>query len=194
MQNKKCALLFQENPVIASVRNPKDIYKAVDSQIRIIFLLTGNIYNLGKMVEYCLASDKLVFVHLDLLKGYAEDHYFIRYLKEEINPTGVISTKNTAITRAKQEGLLTIQRMFLLDSAAVESAVISAKKIRPDAIEVLPALIPKMIHRIKEAVDLPIITGGFVETEAEVRSCIEAGALSVSTSREELWNKCAMCN
>lgn len=179
--------MFQENPVIASVRNPKEIYRAADSKAKIIFLLTGNIYNLSKMVDYCHAFEKQVFVHLDLLKGYAQDQYFIRFLREEIKPTGIISTKNASITRAKQEGLLTIQRLFLLDSAAIDSTLASAKKIKPDAIEVLPGLIPKMISRIKAEVDIPIITGGFVETEAEVKSCLEAGALSVSTSCEALW-------
>ncbi len=104
MSTRKCFLLFQANPVIAAVRNPKDIYEAVESDAKVIFLLGGNIYNLKKMVDYVNHSGKDIFIHLDLLKGYAQDNYFIKYLKEEIGPTGVISTRNSLVARAKQEG------------------------------------------------------------------------------------------
>ncbi|MEG0681842.1 MAG: glycerol-3-phosphate responsive antiterminator, partial [Eubacterium sp.] len=184
MSTRKCFLMFQANPIIVAVRNPKDIHDAIASDSQIIFLLSGNIYNLKKLVEYANHSGKQVFVHLDLLKGYAPDNYFIKYLKEEINPTGIISTKNSLITRAKQEGLMTIQRLFLLDSSAMDVSLSSAKKIKPDAVEILPGLVPKIIHNVKKELSIPIITGGFIETEEEVRSCIDAGAISASTSHK----------
>lgn len=60
--------MFQNNPIIVAVRNPKDIYDAIHSKSQIIFLLTGNVYNLKKMVELCIKADKYVFTHLDLIK------------------------------------------------------------------------------------------------------------------------------
>lgn len=189
MSTRKSFLLFQENPIIAAVRNPRDIYDAVASPCQIIFLLTGNIYNLKQMVDYINASGKHAFVHLDLVKGYAQDHYFIKYLKEEIKPTGVISTRNSLISRAKQEGLMTIQRLFLLDSSAMNVTITSARKIKPDAVEILPGLVPKLIHKVRDELTLPIITGGFIETGEEVRSCIDAGSISSSTSHKPLWDE-----
>ena len=50
MSTRKCLLMFQNNPIIVAVRNPKDIYDAIHSKSQIIFLLTGNVYNLKKMV------------------------------------------------------------------------------------------------------------------------------------------------
>ena len=167
----------------------RDIYDAVASPCQIIFLLTGNIYNLKQMVDYINASGKHAFVHLDLVKGYAQDHYFIKYLKEEIKPTGVISTRNSLISRAKQEGLMTIQRLFLLDSSAMDVTITSARKIKPDAVEILPGLVPKLIHKVRDELTLPIITGGFIETGEEVRSCIDAGSISSSTSHKPLWDE-----
>lgn len=187
MSTRKCFLLFQENPIIAAIRNPKDIHDAVASPCNIIFLLTGNIYNLKQMVDYINASDKQAFVHLDLVKGYAQDHYFVKYLKDEIKPTGVISTRNSLITKAKQEGLMTIQRLFLLDSSAMDVTITSARKIKPDAVEVLPGLVPKLIEKVNTELSIPIITGGFIETEEEVKSCINAGSISSSTSHKPLW-------
>lgn len=189
MSTRKCLLMFQDNPIIVAVRNPKDIYDAINSESHIIFLLTGNVFNLKKMVELCNNAGKYVFTHLDLIKGYSQDNYFIKYLREEINPTGIITTKNNIITRAKQENLLTIQRLFLLDSSAMDISMTSAKKIKPDAVEILPGLVPKLIKSVKSQINIPIVTGGFIETIEEVRSCLAAGALSVSTSHKPLWDK-----
>lgn len=188
MSTRKLFLMFQNSPIIAAVRNPKDIYDAIHSKSQIIFLLTGNIFNLKKIVELCIRSHKHVFVHVDLVKGYSQDNYFIRFLKDEIKPTGIISTRTSMITRAKQEDLLTIQRLFLLDSLAMDLSMQSVKKIKPDALEVLPGLVPKLITAVKDQVDMPIITGGFIETEEEVLSCFSAGALSASTSHQPLWD------
>ncbi|MBK5245173.1 MAG: glycerol-3-phosphate responsive antiterminator [Eubacteriaceae bacterium] len=189
MSTRKCLLMFQDNPIIVAVRNPKDIYDAINSESHIIFLLTGNVFNLKKMVELCSNAGKYVFTHLDLIKGYSQDNYFIKYLRDEINPTGIITTKNNIITRAKQENLLTIQRLFLLDSSAMDISITSAKKIKPDAVEILPGLVPKLIKSVKSQINIPIVTGGFIETVEEVRSCLTAGALSVSTSHKPLWDK-----
>jgi len=192
MSTRKCLLMFQDNPIIVAVRNPKDIYDAINSKSHIIFLLTGNVFNLKKMVELCNNAGKCVFTHLDLIKGYSQDNYFIKYLKDEINPTGIITTKNNIIARAKQENLLTIQRLFLLDSSAMDVSISSAKKIKPDAVEILPGLVPKLIKSVKNQINIPIVTGGFIETEEEVRSCLAAGAISVSTSHKPLWNKISL--
>lgn len=189
MSTRKCLLMFQDNPIIVAVRNPKDIYEAVRSQSKIVFLLTGNVFNLKKLVEICTKADKYVFTHLDLIKGYSLDNYFIKYLKDEIKPTGIITTKNNIITRAKQENLMTIQRLFLLDSSAMDISIDSAKKIKPDAVEILPGLVPKLIRSVKNEINIPIVTGGFIETEEEVRSCLAAGAIAASTSHKPLWDK-----
>ena len=70
----------------------------------------------------------------------------------------------------------------------MDVSINSAKKIRPDAVEILPGLVPKIIHSVKKELTVPIITGGFIETEEEVRSCIDAGAISASTSYKPLWD------
>lgn len=112
MSTQKCFLMLKENPIIIAVRDPRDLADAIRTKSQIIFLLTGNVFNLKKMVEICLKADKYVFTHLDLVKGYSQDNYFIKYLKNDIKPTGIISTKNSVISRAKHENLLTVQRLF----------------------------------------------------------------------------------
>lgn len=188
MRNQRCTQLIKDNPVIAAVRSPKQLEAALNSKTNIIFLLGANIYNLDKMVTLVNQHNKSAFVHLDLLKGFAQDQYFIKYLAEEIRPEGIISTKNSMLQRAKQNGLSTIQRIFMLDSSALDVALNSVRKVQPDAVEILPGCAPKLITKIKDSIDVPIITGGFVDTLEDIQLNIKAGALSSSTSNTELWN------
>ncbi|MGI6110433.1 MAG: glycerol-3-phosphate responsive antiterminator, partial [Eubacteriaceae bacterium] len=103
------------------------------------------------------------------------------------HPAGVISTKNSLLQRAKQDGLMTIQRVFMLDSAALDVSLTAVRKVRPDAVEVLPGVVPKLITQVDEALNIPIITGGFIQTADEVKACLDAGAISCSTSDPKLW-------
>lgn len=188
MTNRRCTSLFKRNPIIAAVRTPKLLEDALSSDLEIIFLLCGNVFNLEKMVSLIHRSGKRAFVHLDLVKGFAQDSYFVKYLADEVKPEGVISTKNALLQRAKQDGLTTIQRVFLLDSSALEVSISSIQKVRPNAVEILPGCSPKLISKITQNIDLPIITGGFVDTIEEIKRNLEAGALSCSTSDVDLWS------
>ena len=48
---------------------------------------------------------------------------------------------------------------------------------------------PWMIEEIKERLDVPILAGGLIRTEADVENAIKAGAAGITTSRKELWDK-----
>ncbi len=187
MSNTALESLLKNQPVIAAVRSPKSLREAIDSPCSVIFLLCGSVYNLKSMVTHVARAGKSCFVHLDLLKGYGQDSYFVRYLADEIKPTGVISTKNTLLQRAKQDGLMTVRRAFLLDSSALDVSIAAANKVKPDAVEILPGVSPKLIRLASESMNLPIITGGFISTEEEVMQGIEAGACACSTSVPSLW-------
>ena len=52
---------IRENPVIAAVSNLEKLEKAIKSPCEIIFLLTGNIFNLQELVNRVKTSGKSVF-------------------------------------------------------------------------------------------------------------------------------------
>ncbi len=64
--------------------------------------------------------------------------------------------------RARDFGLFAIKRTFLLDSAALDSALRSLDQFMPDALEVLPAMTaPHIVNRLhKMYPTLPVIAGG----------------------------------
>ncbi|MGH4138945.1 glycerol-3-phosphate responsive antiterminator [Clostridium sp.] len=178
---------IRENPVIAAVNNLEKLEKAIQSPCEIIFLLTGSIFNLQELVNKAKASNKSVFVHLDLIEGFSRNACALQYINEIIKPNGIITTKSSLIRTAKEMGLFSIQRLFMLDALSLESGINSIKNIRPDAVEILPGIMPRVTKTIGTEVNIPIITGGLISDKEDVIASIKAGAIGISTSKEEIW-------
>lgn len=174
-------------PIIAAIRDLKDINTVFSSNVDVIFLLTGDIINLEDIVHEIKKHNKIAFVHFDLVEGLGKDNKAVEYLNEKIKPHGIISTRNNILMYAKQFGAFCIQRLFLLDSQALKTGLNSTKQIEPDAIEIMPGIIPSMIGEIKKDVYHPVIAGGLVKTKEEVINALKAGAIAVSTSEKSLW-------
>ncbi|MGV8981374.1 glycerol-3-phosphate responsive antiterminator [Clostridium sp.] len=178
---------IRENPVIAAVNDLEKLEKAIKSPCEIIFLLTGNIFNLQELVNNVKASGKSVFVHLDLIEGFSRNACALKYINEIIKPNGIITTKSSLIRSAKEMGLFSIQRLFMLDALSLESGISSIRTIRPDAVEILPGIMPRVTKTISTEVNIPIITGGLISDKEDVIASIKAGAIGISTSKEEIW-------
>ena len=54
-------------------------------------------------------------------------------------------------------------------------------------IEVMPAVVYKVIKYLNEKINIPIIAGGLTESREEIENAIESGAKMVSTSKRDLW-------
>lgn len=176
------------HPVIPAIRDVEKIDIALSKDARSIFLLAGNILNIKNIVNQAKRADKRIFVHIDLLEGISKNRMGIKYIAQEVKPDGIITTRANLISCAKAEGLFAIQRIFVLDSLAIDTAAKSIKNVNPDAIEILPAVIPKIIRRIRQRVSHPVIAGGLIEEKSEVESALKEGARAISVSKEDIWD------
>lgn len=180
--------ILEKRPVIAAVKNLSDLKSIPEEKIAAIFVLGGDIFSLPQIVDVAVELDKLVFLHIDLVKGIGKDEYGIKYLAEEIGIDGIVTTKSYLIKEAKKHDLITIQRLFLLDSSAFKTGVNIIKNSDPDLVEVLPGLIlPDVVSELKEKLEKSIIAGGLIRTKEQVGKILEAGVLAISTSSEDLW-------
>jgi glycerol uptake operon antiterminator len=177
-----------ESQVIAAVQSESDIDEALSCKSNIIFLLTGSIMNLKNIVYRAKSSNKYVFLHMDFIQGIASDKTGVHYVAQEIQPTGILSTRSNLIRAAKDFNLMAIQRMFLIDRNAIDKGIKAIEQSQPDAVELMPGLMPKVIHEMTDLTPLPIIAGGLIRTEEEVSEALGAGALAVSVGTKELWN------
>ena len=178
---------LKERPVIASIRSAKDLEQAIVSEAAAVFLLGGSLMTLPSLVERARITGKYVFVHLDLCDGLGKDQAAVDWVSHVLRPDGLISTRPQLLKRARENELITIQRLFLMDSESLTNGVRLLKNVSPDLVEVLPGLVPKAIRQLKSTLGLPVIAGGMVTEEADVLQALEAGAAAVSSSVSGLW-------
>jgi glycerol uptake operon antiterminator len=183
----KLSQLLIENPVIAAIRNDEELGKVISSNILIVFVLYGSIMNLKKICESLKAVGKVVFVHVDLIEGLKGDYAGLHFIKQCGEPYGIITTRVTNVKNGKQLGLCVIQRIFVVDSLSLETGIRNIQSVLPDAVEVMPGVASKIIKSMGSAVRVPIIAGGLIETKKDIMDSISAGAMAISTTKQELW-------
>ncbi|MGM0878133.1 MAG: glycerol-3-phosphate responsive antiterminator [Bacillota bacterium] len=54
---------------MAAVRDVKQIEEASESNVQVIFLMTGDIFNIKHCVDTAKQHNKNIFLHVDLMKG-----------------------------------------------------------------------------------------------------------------------------
>ncbi|NLJ37416.1 MAG: glycerol-3-phosphate responsive antiterminator [Candidatus Atribacteria bacterium] len=183
--------LLQAYPVIPALRFEGQ--KTIDlSPIRWggpCFLLDGNLNTIHENLEKIEKYFSAFFLHLDLFSGLSPDSDGLIFLKNHIQKiNGIISTRSRTISFAKKQGFMTIFRIFLLDSESLNTGLKVASQLSPDAIEILPGIIFPFIRKQIPARNLPpIICGGFIRNNREVKAILQSGAMAVSTSSPDLW-------
>lgn len=176
------------NPIIAAVRRQDDFEDALSSKAGAIFMLSGELSDLADMVKAARLKGKPIFLHMELIGGLSQDMAAVRFVAQKVNPTGIITTRSHLISFARKAGLLTIQRLFILDSLAVKTGITTVLNTKPDAVEVLPGILPRFIGRLASEFKQPLIAGGLIESEGDILDALNAGAIAVSSSRKELWD------
>jgi glycerol uptake operon antiterminator len=175
--------------VIAALRNVEDVRIEGLSNVGVLFVLGGTIFDLPSLVKQAERFEKLVFVDIDLIKGVGKDASGIRYLARESHVHGIITTKSNLIKSAQKEGLISIQRIFVLDSESLSGGLNVVDKSRPEAIEVLPGLIlPKIMDRIRARTSVPVIAGGLITKLQEIEEILSSGAIGISTTNAKLFS------
>ncbi|MGA9286920.1 MAG: glycerol-3-phosphate responsive antiterminator [Anaerobacillus sp.] len=180
---------LKDDRMIAAIKDPKSFDRFIESDLQSAFLLMGNISVIKRYVDKLKKHDRHVFLHIEKIPGISYDKEGLKFISKFVKPTGIVTTKSSLIQLAKQEELLTIQRLFLIDTDAVHNGLKSTKEIQPDALEVMPGLIPEMIQQLKKETDLPLITGGLIQNTSHIEQALASGAEAVSTGRSWLWKK-----
>ncbi|MDI4648658.1 glycerol-3-phosphate responsive antiterminator [Cohnella hashimotonis] len=173
--------------IIPAVRKPEDLQAACRGDWPAVFLLIGDLLTVDDYVAQVTRAGKKVFLHVDFINGLGGDPIVMRYIADRVKPTGIISTKSHFIKQAKKNGLLAIQRLFLIDTSALEHSVQNIVQNEPDAAEIMPGLLPSVISRLKERISLPIIAGGLIQNHDEIETALRAGASAVSMGSRHLW-------
>lgn len=178
---------ISENPIVASIDDLESLDLALDSPCGVISLLTGNIFNLKEISYKVHANNKILLIYVDKIDGFSKDTWGLEYIVKNIPLDGIITSRENLVKLSKDMGVFTIRRTFIPDTKSLEELLLSIKKNRPHALEILPAIIPRVINRIVEDTKIPLIAGGLISDFEDVRSSIDAGAIAISTSNKNIW-------
>lgn len=177
-----------DEPVIAAVKTDEALTAALASPCSAVFLLASTLLTVDGLVHRIHDAGKLAVVHIDLVDGLSSREIAVDSLNALCHPDGIISTRPTLIRRARHRGLLTVQRAFILDSLSLTSLSGQLEQGKPDFVEILPGIMPRVIAEISARTQVPVIAGGLLRDKADVMAAMRAGAAAVSTSAPFLWD------
>lgn len=179
---------LQEFPIIASLQKPEFVPAAIASNVRIVMVSSGDIFNIIDICKELRKHNKIVLVHIDLVAGMGRDKIAINYLKEKANIDGIVTPNGQLIASAQKEGLITAQRLFAHDTLSVTSGLNAVRHSNPDFIEIMPGLaVPEVYESIRKYFQKPIIASGLIKRHKDIRKILKAGAVGVDTSDQNLW-------
>jgi glycerol uptake operon antiterminator len=178
---------LRANPVVPAVRGPDSALEAaLAGDYPAIFVLGGDIFKvLGRVGAQSRRPQ--IYVNVDLVGGIAADASGLRFLSRRVE--GIISTHRHVIELSKASGLITIQRLFAIDSVAVERGLKLIRRAEPQFVEILPALAYcEIAQQYQKVLDVPVLAGGLLKSQRDISTILEAGAVGISTSHQGLWN------
>lgn len=176
-----------EQQVIPAIRNLRDVEAALRTTKPYLVVMNVHIALARSVVAQAEQHGKKILLHADLIDGLKSDEPAAEFLAQEVRPAGIISTRNNVLLTARKKGLITIQRFFLLDSLALDNSLVQIEKTKPDFVELLPGIMPSIIRQFADTTQVPVIAGGLIRSEEDVRNSLAAGAVAVTTSRKSLW-------
>jgi glycerol uptake operon antiterminator len=155
-----------------------------------IFLQGGALNDLAPVLD-AFSSHQLahlpLFVHIDLVAGLENSEAGLEYLAGFERITGIVTVHHHLSGAARRLGLLSIVRLFLSDSRAVDRGLSVANKSHPDAIEILPAVVAAKVSQDFNGCPIPRIAGGLCRTEADVEEVLTSGCRAVTSTSPALW-------
>lgn len=179
--------LMEESPIIAAVKDREGLKNSLKSDCKVVFVLFGTICDIKDIVAEIKTCGKIAIVHVDMISGLAAKDVAVDFIKSNTKADGIISTKPQILKRAKELGLLAVQRTFVVDSIALSTLKKQLELFRPDAVEIMPGIMPRILKIVRGYSRVPLIAGGLLMDKKDFMDALEAGADGVSATKEELW-------
>ncbi len=173
-------------PIIPAVKDDHGLEEALKLPQQVVFLLYGDLCSLGGTIARLHDAGKLAVVHGDLIAGLGSKEVAVDFLRSA-GADGLISTRPGFIRRGRELGLFTIQRFFVFDSLSLANVAPSAASLRPDLVEILPGVMPRVIAEVAAQVRSPLICGGLIRDKRDILEALDAGALAISATSPDIW-------
>lgn len=174
--------------VIPSVREIKNIGKALEGPEEYVLLSCAHIGNLKELVRMCYSKGKKVVVNYEIIGGLGVDRIAFQMLRKMYMVDAVMGSSASKLGMIKKEGMFSIRRVALEDSLAVKQLMDSLCDTKCDAIELRPGYYAaKFIKDFRKIKNCPYIAGGFIESIEMIDMLYQSGFSGITTSCVDLW-------
>ncbi len=187
MTREELKKLLNESKFVCAIKDDEGLNNVLKSDNKVVFILYGSVMNICHIVKKLKEANKIAFVHIDLIEGLSSKEVAVEFISKNTGADGIISTKQTLIKSAASQGLLTVQRFFLIDSLAFNNLKKQLNNTAMDVVEVLPACSTKTISEIIKITDLPVIASGMIRDKEDIEQALSAGATAVSGTNLDLF-------
>ncbi|MDO4407693.1 MAG: glycerol-3-phosphate responsive antiterminator [Eubacteriales bacterium] len=182
---------IEASPIIAAVKNDSELERCLKTEVEVVFTLYGDVCTIPEITKKIKAAGRIAMVHLDLVAGLTQKEISIDYIRDRTCADGIITTRANLIRHAKERGLATVLRYFVLDSMAIDNIhklALQRYSSQPDVIEILPGtLVPKVVKRICAMSRVPVVAGGLIQDREDVMNMLDNGVIAISTSCPDVW-------
>lgn len=179
---------LEKCPIITAVKNHAEFMQALETENELVFILYGSLQTISGITSKIHEKGKLAIVHMDLIDGLSSQDAAVKFLADTVKVDGIISTKSSLLRCAKERGLITVQRFFLLDSLSLKKLDLQENFDAVDLVEILPGVMPKIIKKVCLSVCVPVIAGGLIQDKEDVMQALASGAAGVSSTNAAIWN------
>jgi len=128
---------LKTRPVIAGLRESAQVEAAIRRGVGVLFILGEDIFALQESVAKAHAEGRLIFAHVDLIKGVGRDEAGVRFLAKHVGVDGMLTTRSNLVSPARREGLIAVQRLFVLGSESLAAGLPAVGKAAPRFVTVL---------------------------------------------------------
>lgn len=179
---------LSRRPVIAAVLGAAALDPFVESKSMACILAQFDLIDLEHHIQRVREkSNKLVFVNLDSTFGLAQDRGGVEFL-ERLGADGIVTTRGSLVSQATQAGLLAVQKMFVTDRSNLNRAVTAVQSAKPDLLQIMPSPVLPYVSDHEIMTLRPVIAGGFIQSEDDIRRALKHRAVGVSVSSPDLWD------
>lgn len=174
-------------PLILGIDSQERLEKALQHEARIVLTLGGTVGGITQDIKRLKDAGKFVILDIDLVDGLAARPSGVDFLLQIPGIDAILSTKASLLRYASGSGMMTIHRMFIVDSAAFRSIESQRRTSASDIVNIQPGW-PKVIEWVHNQGIGPIIASGLVCDWQSVEGCLSAGAAGFCTTDDAIWD------
>ncbi|NCB33573.1 MAG: glycerol-3-phosphate responsive antiterminator [Erysipelotrichia bacterium] len=174
--------------IIPAVSDAGTFEKFLRSNYEVCFLMNMHVSLISSLIRKGHAAGKKLIVHLDMVSGLSDDEPGCEYLCQVLKADGVISTRGKVVLTAKKNRCTAVLRLFLIDSRSLEKGIVLANELKPNYLEILPAIATDIIPEIQKKTATALIGGGLLSSEEQIVRALNEGLEAVSCSKPLLWH------